>query len=39
LTEKKFPVVYREIAEFGKEYLDEKTFEELKRWLDSLDRI
>jgi serine protease Do len=39
LAEKKFPVVYREIAEFGKEYLDEKTFRELRVWMDSLDRI
>jgi len=39
LTEKKYPVVYREIADFGKEYLDEKTFDELRRWMDSLDRI
>lgn len=39
LAEKKFPVVYREIAEFGKEYLDEKTFQELRAWMDSLDRI
>ena len=39
LAEKRFPVVYREIKDFGKQYLDEKTFEELRRWLDSLDRI
>jgi predicted esterase len=39
LAEKKFPVVYRELAEFGKEYLDEKTFQELRAWMDSLDRI
>lgn len=39
LVEKKFPVVYREIADFGKEYLDEKTFQELRAWMDSLDRI
>ncbi len=39
LVEKKFPVVYREIADFGKEYLDEKTFRELRAWMDSLDRI
>ncbi len=39
LVEKKFPVLYREIADFGKEYLDEKTFQELRVWMDSLDRI
>jgi predicted esterase len=39
LVEKKFPVIYREIADFGKEYLDEKTFGELRAWMDSLDRI
>jgi len=39
LMEKKYPVIYREIADFGKEYLDEKTFDELRRWMDSLDRI
>jgi serine protease Do len=39
LQEKKFPVIYREIADFGKEYLDEKSFGELRLWLDSLDRI
>ena len=39
LVEKKFPVVYRELAEFGKEYLDEKTFQELRALMDSLDRV
>jgi serine protease Do len=39
LVEKKFPLVYRELKEFGKEYLDEKTLEELRMWMDSLDRI
>lgn len=39
LEQKKYPVVFREIADFGKEYLDEKTFDELARWMDSLDRI
>jgi S1-C subfamily serine protease/predicted esterase len=39
LVEKKFPVQYREIADFGKEYLDDKTFGELRVWMDSLDRI
>ncbi|MFO0938078.1 MAG: PDZ domain-containing protein [Gemmataceae bacterium] len=39
LVEKRFPVVYRELKDFGKQYLDEKSFNELQRWLDSLDRI
>lgn len=39
LKEKRFPVIYREIKEFGKEYIDQKTLDELVVWLDSLDRI
>ncbi len=39
LTEKKYPVVYRQLKEFGKEYLLDTTLEELKAWLDSLDKI
>jgi serine protease Do len=39
LTENKFPVVHREIANMGHQYLDLKTLEELVRWIDSLDRI
>jgi S1-C subfamily serine protease/dienelactone hydrolase len=39
LTEKRFPIIYREIKNFGKEYLDQKTLDELVVWLDSLDRI
>jgi predicted esterase len=39
LTEKKLPVIYREVADMGKEYLDRKTFEEMIRWIDSLDRL
>ena len=39
LKEKKYPVIYREIEDFGKEYLDENSFDELRRWMDSLDRI
>ena len=39
LEEKRFPVVYREIKETGKEYFDLKTFNDLLVWLDSLDRI
>jgi S1-C subfamily serine protease/predicted esterase len=39
LTEKKFPVIHREVADMGKEYLDRRTFDELVRWIDSLDRL
>ncbi|HEV3079462.1 MAG TPA: PDZ domain-containing protein [Gemmataceae bacterium] len=38
LAEHKFPVVYREIADRGSEYLDAATLQELVRWLDALDR-
>ena len=39
LKEKRFPMIYREIKDFGKQYLDQKTLDELVVWLDSLDRI
>ena len=39
LKEKKYPVIYREIQDFGKEYLDQKTMNELVVWIDTLDRI
>lgn len=43
LTQLKYPVIFREIATMGHEYIDGKagvpTLEELVRWLDSLDRI
>jgi S1-C subfamily serine protease/predicted esterase len=39
LTEKKYPTVFREVAEMGKEYLDLRAFLEVVRWIDSLDRI
>lgn len=39
LEEKRFPVIYRELKEAGKEYFDAKTFGELLAWMDSLDRI
>ena len=38
LAEHKFPVVYREIADRGQEYLDGSTLQELIRWIDALDR-
>jgi hypothetical protein len=39
LKEKKFPTIYREIKDFGKEYIDQKTLNELVIWLDTMDRI
>jgi serine protease Do len=39
LAEKKYPVTQREVAEMGKEYLDRKTYDELVRWIDSLDKL
>ena len=39
LVEKRFPVVFREMKESGKEYFDAPTFAEFLAWLDSLDRI
>jgi serine protease Do len=39
LTDAKYPVIYREVKDMGHQYSDEKTLEELVRWIDSLDRI
>jgi predicted esterase len=39
LVEKRFPVIFREMKESGKEYFDAPTFNDLLSWLDSLDRI
>jgi poly(3-hydroxybutyrate) depolymerase len=39
LVEKRFPVIFREMKESGKEYYDLKTFTDFLNWLDSLDRI
>jgi len=39
LNEQKYPVTFREVAEMGKEYLDRRTFDELVRWVDSLDKF
>jgi S1-C subfamily serine protease len=38
LVDRKLPVIYREIPNRGREYLDADTFRELVRWIDSLDR-
>ncbi|MBA4189627.1 MAG: hypothetical protein C0467_16705 [Planctomycetaceae bacterium] len=39
LIERRFPVVYREMKESGKEYFDRVTFDDFVAWLDSLDRV
>jgi S1-C subfamily serine protease len=39
LTERGFPVVFREIADLGRQYLNESTLAELVRWIDALDRL
>jgi serine protease Do len=43
LVEFKYPVILREVAEMGHQYLDSRaalpTFDEITRWIDSLDRI
>ncbi len=39
LTEKKLPVVFRDIPDMGSQYLDADTLAELARWIDSLDRL
>lgn len=42
LSEKKYSVIYREIKNLGKQYIDaeadEGTLKEMLRWMDSLDR-
>ncbi|VTS05145.1 PDZ domain-containing protein [Tuwongella immobilis] len=39
LLEKQLPLLFRELPGMGKEYVDAPTFDELIRWIDSLDRI
>jgi serine protease Do len=39
LTDQKYSVIHREIANMGHQYLDLKTLEELVRWIDALDRL
>jgi poly(3-hydroxybutyrate) depolymerase len=39
LAKRKFSVVYREIPDMGRQYLDAQTLEEIIRWIDSLDRL
>jgi S1-C subfamily serine protease len=38
LTERNYPVVYREVPEVANQYLGAATLEVLVRWIDSLDR-
>jgi S1-C subfamily serine protease/predicted esterase len=39
LVQRGFPVVFREIADMGRQYLDARTLEELVRWIDTLDKL
>jgi serine protease Do len=43
LKERKYPVIFREIKNMGRQYIDGRdgidTLEEVARWIDSLDRI
>jgi serine protease Do len=39
LAKRKFSVIYREIPDMGRQYLDAQTLEEIIRWIDSLDRL
>jgi hypothetical protein len=39
LLERRFPVIWREMKESGKEYFDAATFADFVAWIDSLDRL
>jgi serine protease Do len=39
LVNQRFPVLYRVFLNRGREYLDDRAFEELVRWIDALDRL
>jgi predicted esterase len=39
LVERGFPVSFREIANMGRQYLNEATLAELARWIDTLDKL
>ena len=39
LAEKNYPVIYREIPNRGREYLEEPQLREVARWIDMLDRL
>jgi serine protease Do len=39
LRDKKYPVIYRQLKDFGKEYMQQETLIELCRWIESIDKI
>jgi serine protease Do len=39
LVQKNYPVIYREIPNRGREYLEEPQLREVARWIDMLDRL
>ena len=39
LVDKRFPVIYRQLKDFGKEYMLQETLLELCVWIDSIDKI
>lgn len=39
LEEKKYPVIYREMKDTGKQYFLVDVFDDLQKWMDSLDAI
>ncbi len=39
LVERKIPVIHREIKGLGRQYLIQRTLEEMVRWIDTLDRM
>lgn len=39
LKDKKFPVIFRQLKDFGKEYMLQPTLIELCVWIDSIDKI
>jgi S1-C subfamily serine protease len=39
LQAKKYPVIFRKVANMGHQYPDTATLKELMRWIDSLDRM
>ena len=39
LAEFKYPAIYREIPDLGHQYLTVEMFEEMLRWVDSLDKM
>jgi dienelactone hydrolase len=39
LAEQKYPVIFKKAEDKGHQYLDAKAFDEMMRWIDSLDMI